>query len=183
MKRNFLQKVLGRLSALGMFDFLSDKKYLSLVFWARMTKKIDWKNPKTFNEKLQWLKLYDRCDKYIDLVDIGIADNGTYIVHDDLVDKYAVKGIVGEIIGNEFIIPTIGVFDKFEDINFDLLPDKFVMKCTHDSGGVVVVKDKCKFNKIDSKKFLEKSLRRNYYNYSREWPYKNVKPRILIEKC
>ena len=165
MKRNFLQKVLGRLSALGMFDFLSDKNYLSLVFWARMTKKIDWKNPKTFNEKLQWLKLYDRFDKYIDLV-----------------DKYAVKGIVGEIIGNEFIIPTIGVFDKFEDINFDLLPDKFVMKCTHDSGGVVVVKDKCKFNKIDSKKFLEKSLRRNYYNYSREWPYKNVKPRILIEK-
>ena len=128
-------------------------------------KKINWKDPKSFNEKLQWLKLYDRCDKYVDLV-----------------DKLAVKEIVAEIIGNEFIIPTIGVFDKFEDINFDLLPDKFVMKCTHDSGGVVVVKDKCKFNKIDSKKFLEKSLRRNYYNYSREWPYKNVKPRILIEK-
>ena len=165
MNRNFLEKVLGRLSALGMFGFLSDKSYLSLVFWARMTKKINWKDPKSFNEKLQWLKLYDRCDKYVDLV-----------------DKLAVKEIVAEIIGNEFIIPTIGVFDKFEDINFDLLPDKFVMKCTHDSGGVVVVKDKCKFNKIDSKKFLEKSLRRNYYNYSREWPYKNVKPRILIEK-
>ena len=99
-----------------------------------------------------------------------------------MVDKYEVKEYVGNIIGKEYIIPTLGVYEKFNDIDFDKLPNQFVIKCTHDSGGLVIVKDKLNFDKNAAKKKIESCLKRNYYYHGREWPYKNVKPRIIIEK-
>lgn len=144
---------------------LSDKKFLDLCFDYYLGKKINWDNPQTYNEKLQWLKIYDRQDRYTKMV-----------------DKYEAKNYVKNIIGQEYIIPTIGIYDKFEDINFDKLPQQFVMKCTHDSGGLVICKDKNKLNLKETKKKIDKCLKVNYFNCWKEWPYKNVKPRIIIEK-
>ena len=122
-------------------------------------------NPKTFNEKLQWLKLHDRKPIYTTMV-----------------DKYEAKNYVANIIGEEYIIPTIAVYDRVEDIDFDALPKRFVMKCTHDSGGLVICKDKSKLDKDAALKTLNHFLHRRYYYQNREWPYKNVKPRIIVEK-
>ena len=144
---------------------LPDKVYLKLKYYLFFKKKLDLNNPKTFNEKLQWLKLYDRKDIYTTMV-----------------DKYNVKQYVGNIIGYEHIIKTLGVYDKFDDIDFTKLPEQFVIKCTHDSGGLVIVKDKSKLNIKEAKKKIEKSLNNNYYYSGREWPYKNVKPKIIVEE-
>lgn len=144
---------------------LSDKKFLDLCFDYYLGKKINWDDPQTYNEKLQWLKIYDRQDRYTKMV-----------------DKYEAKNYVKNIIGQEYIIPTIGIYDKFEDINFDKLPQQFVMKCTHDSGGLVICKDKNKLNLKETKKKIDKCLKVNYFNCWKEWPYRNVKPRIIIEK-
>ena len=144
---------------------LPDKAYLKLRFRVKLHKKLDLKNPKTFNEKLQWLKLYNRNPEYTKMV-----------------DKYEVKNYVADIIGEEYIIPTFGIYDKFEDINFDRLPKQFVIKCTHDSGGIVICRDKDKLNIEEAKNKIEKSLKNNYFYHGREWPYKSVKPRIIIEK-
>lgn len=127
-------------------------------------KKLNLKAPETYTEKLQWLKLYDRRPEYVKMV-----------------DKYEVKKYVADIIGEEYIIPTLGVWDRFEDIDFDALPDQFVLKCTHDSGGLAICKDKSTFDIAAAKEKIEKSLKENYYWHSREWPYKNVNPRIIAE--
>lgn len=148
-----------------LYSIIGDKLYLKLAYWARMGKKLNLKNPQTFNEKLQWLKLNDRKPIYTTMV-----------------DKYEAKKYVADIIGGEYIIPTLGVWDKFEDINFDKLPDQFVLKCTHDSGGLVICKDKSNLDLQSARKKINKSLKNNYYLYCREWPYKNVKPRIIAEK-
>ena len=144
---------------------ITDKLFLKLKYKVIMRKKIDFSNPQTFNEKLQWLKLYDRNPEYTKMV-----------------DKYEVKKYVSDIIGKEYIIPTLGIYDKFDDIDFDKLPSQFVIKCTHDSGSVIVCKDKEKFDLVNCKKRLKKALKHNFYYQGREWPYKNVKPRILIEE-
>lgn len=144
---------------------IPDKIYLKYKYKKITEKKLNIKNPTTFNEKLQWLKLHDRKDIYTTMV-----------------DKYEAKKYVADIIGEEYIIPTIGVYDNFDDINFDKLPNQFVMKCTHDSGGLVIVKDKSKINIEEAKEKISQSLKNNYYYAFREWPYKNVKPRIIIEK-
>ena len=149
----------------GKANFLSDKMYLSIMYKSIFNKKIDWNNPRTYNEKLQWLKLYDRKPEY-----------------NIMVDKYAVKQYVADIIGQDYIIPTLGVWEHFDDINFDELPNQFVLKCTHDSGGLVIVRDKKNFNKKVAQKKIEQSLKRNYYWKGREWPYKDVKPRIIAEQ-
>lgn len=149
----------------NILNFLPDKLYLEWLFKKVFGKKLDLKKPETFNEKIQWLKLYDRQEKYINLV-----------------DKYEVKKYVTEIIGPEHIVPTLGVWNCFEDIDFSVLPNQFVLKCTHDSGGTIIVKDKNNFNYNDAKEKIEKCLSRNYYYIGREWPYKNVKPRIIAEK-
>jgi hypothetical protein len=99
-----------------------------------------------------------------------------------MVDKYEVKKYVASIIGEEYIIPTIGVYEKFDDIKFDELPNQFVITCTHDSGGIVICKDKNTLNIDEARKKINKFLKRKYYYVHREWPYKNVKPRIIIEK-
>ena len=143
---------------------IPDYLFLKREFRLRMGYRLNLKSPRTYNEKLQWLKLYDRNPLYTTLV-----------------DKYAVKKWVSSKIGEEYVIPTIGVWDKFEDIDFDCLPKQFVLKCTHDSGGLIIVKDK---NCVDYqliKQKMTKCLKQNFYWWNREWPYKNVPPRIIAE--
>lgn len=149
----------------GFYNNMNDEKYLTRVFEIRTGKKLNLNAPKTFNEKLQWLKIHDRRPEYTTMV-----------------DKYAVKKYIADKIGKQYIIPTLGVWDKFEDIDFDKLPEKFVLKCTHDSGGLVICKDKSKLDLEEAKKKINKSLHNNYFYSGREWPYKNVPPRIIAEK-
>ena len=148
-----------------MLWWLPDKPYLQLYYFLRFKRFCDFKNPKTFNEKLNWLKLHDRKPEYTTMV-----------------DKYEAKRYVAERIGEEHIIPTLGVWDCVEDIDFDSLPDQFVLKCTHDSAGLVICRDKKQLDIIKAKDKLSKALKRNFYYVGREWPYKNVKPRIIAEK-
>ena len=149
----------------GKYDNLSDEEYIKLAFKVKIGKEVDLENPKSFSEKLQWLKLFDRKPEYVSMV-----------------DKYEVKKIVADKIGEEYIIPTLGVWDNFDEIDVSALPDKFVLKCTHDSGGLVICRDKTKFNIESARKKIQKSLKNNYFYNGREWPYKNVKPRIIAEK-
>ena len=146
---------------------LPDKLYLSLLYYVRFRKWINWKNPKTFNEKIQWLKIYDR--KYI---------------YTEFADKVAVKDHIEVILGKDILVPTLGVFEKIDDIDFSLLPDKFVMKCNHDGGGtsVILCKDKNTFDIDAARRQIEACLKRNAYWYGREYCYKHIKPCILIEK-
>lgn len=144
---------------------LPDWLYLFLKYRKRTGLNLNLRSPKTYTEKLQWLKLYDRRPLYTTLV-----------------DKFAVKKYVAEKLGEEYIIPLIGVWDDVNDIDFDTLPDQFVMKCTHDSGGLEICKDKSTFNFDEAKKRIDKILKQNFYWVSREWPYKNVPPRVIIEK-
>lgn len=165
-KRNktaFLASILRRIS----FLFKNDETYLKLLYLFELHRWPDLKHPKTFNEKLQWLKLHDRRPEYTTMV-----------------DKYAVKEYVANIIGEEHIIPTLGVWNHFDDIDFDKLPQQFVLKTTHGGGGmaVVICKDKNCFDRDRARKILEKSLRSDIYANYREWPYKNVPKRIIAEK-
>lgn len=143
-----------------------DKLYLQLLFRLKMGCKLDLSKPKTFNEKIQWLKLYNRNPFYTTLV-----------------DKFAVKDYVAKIIGEEHVIPTLGVWNNANDIDFDKLPDQFVLKTTNGGGGdVIICKDKSKFDKEYAVSHLNKGLKKKIYMRYREWPYKNVPPRIIAEK-
>lgn len=157
--------LLAMLSRVG--GFIPDAAYLKLRFRLEMGYKINLKSPKTFSEKLQWLKLYNRKPEYTTMV-----------------DKAAVKEYVAKIIGEEYIIPTLGVWDRFEDIDFDKLPNQFVLKTTHGGGntGVVICRDKSTFNKEAAKRRLNKSLKKCIYRIYREWPYKSVPKRIIAEE-
>ena len=163
----YIKKPSNIIIALGSRNMLPirDRFYLKIMFKNKMGYSLNFENPQTFNEKLQWLKLHNRNPLYTTLV-----------------DKYEVKNYVASIIGEEYIIPNLGVWEKFDEIDFETLPDQFVLKCTHDSGGLVIVRDKNKLNISSTRKKINKSLRRNYYWLGREWPYKNVKPRIIAEK-
>lgn len=145
--------------------YKSDEKYLKILFKLRIGKELNLDTPQTFSEKLQWLKLYNRKPE-----------------HTQMVDKVEAKKYVANLIGEEYIIPTLGVYDSVDEIDFDKLPNQFVLKCTHDSGGVVICSDKNKLNIIEAKKKLSQGLRCNYYYQNREYPYKNVKPRIIAEQ-
>lgn len=147
-----------------LLNWMNDETYLKLIFRASMRKKLDLNDPQTYSEKLQWLKLYDRKPLYTQWV-----------------DKYQAKTLAQNIIGSEFIIPTIGLWDHFDDIDFNQLPDQFVLKCTHDSGGLVICKDKSKLDKTAAKQKIEKCLKHSFYWGLREWPYKDVVPRIIAE--
>lgn len=144
---------------------IGDEKYLKILYKLVFDKDLDLINPQTFNEKIQWLKINDRKEIYTKMV-----------------DKYEAKNYVADVIGKEYIIPTIGIYNKLSDIDLSKLPDKFVMKCTHDSGGLIICKDKKQLNFNKEKKKIAKSLKRKFYYSGREWPYKNVKPRIIVEK-
>lgn len=161
--REFIGGVLVKFNSL----FPNDKIYLKMIFRCFMGRKLNLRDPKTFSEKLQWLKLYNRKAEYTQMV-----------------DKYAVKKYVADIIGEEYIIPTLGVWDSVDEIDFDSLPEKFVLKTTHAGGGngVVICKDKSTFDIQKAKGKLKRSMKTNPYLTLREWPYKNVKPRIIAEK-
>ena len=148
----------------GLYDRLPDERFLRKYYKIRFGRELNLEDPKTYTEKLQWLKLFDRKPIYTSMV-----------------DKHEAKEYVAQRIGSEYIIPTLGVWDSFDEIDFDSLPDQFVLKCTHDSGGLVIVKDKSKLDLDAARVKINKSLKRNYYLHGREWPYKNVKPRILAE--
>lgn len=158
------KEIIIALSARGIWP-MSDEKYLRYRYYKHFHKELNLSNPRTFNEKLQWLKLYDHNPIYTKMV-----------------DKYEAKKYVASIIGDKYIIPTLGVWDRFSDIDFDVLPNQFVLKCTHDSGGLVIVKDKKNADLKAIKKKINRCLNRKYYYTGREWPYKNVKPRIIAEK-
>ena len=145
--------------------FLPDEWYIQLNYFAHFKRLCNFKNPVSYNEKLNWLKLHDKNPLYTRIV-----------------DKYEAKEYVAELIGDEYIIPTLGVWDRFDDIDFDALPDQFVLKCTHDSEGLAIVRDKNKLDKAAVKAKIEAALEQNFYYIGREWPYKNVKPRIIAEK-
>ena len=160
----FFWKVRARIATM-FARLLPDDVYLKWIFPARVGYPLDLKTPKTFNEKLQWLKLHDRKPEYTKMV-----------------DKVEAKKYVASIIGDEYIIPTIAVYDSVEDIDFDALPQQFVLKCSHDSGGIVICRDKNKLDKKAAIAKLRKGLKQNFYWQNREWPYKNVKPRIIAEQ-
>lgn len=150
----------------NMLNWMSDKAFIKRKFKLKMGYELDLENPKTFNEKLQWLKLYDHDPLYTKLV-----------------DKYEVRKYIAEKIGEEYLIPLVGgPWNSPNEIDFAALPDQFVLKCTHDSGGVIICKDKSKLDIPAAKAKLSKHLKRNYYWTNREWPYKNVPPRIIAEK-
>lgn len=159
-------KIIG-IILLGKFSFLfSDKQYLQMMYWLHLGRKLNLKNPKTFNEKLQWLKLYNHKPEYTIMVDMVKA-----------------KEYVAKLIGEEHIIPTLGVWDDPDDIDFDALPDQFVLKCNHNSGtGMCICRDKSKLDIEKVKAELRKGLKENYFMRWREWPYKNVPRKILAEK-
>ncbi len=144
---------------------IPDSIYVRLKYRKAFGRWPDLKNPRTFNEKLTWLKLNDHNPLYTRMV-----------------DKYEAKRYVADIIGEEYIVPTYGIWDRAEDIDFDSLPDKFVLKATHDSGRVIICRDKSTLDKNNAIREMRKSLCRNFYAVTREWPYKNVKPRIIAEK-
>ena len=152
-------------SYFGFYNNISDKNYIEKEFYYRLGKVLDLENPQTFNEKLQWLKLYDRKPEYTKMV-----------------DKYQAKKYVAEKIGEEYIIPTLGVWNRAEEIEWEKLPDKFVLKATHDSGGLVICRDKNTLDKKAAINKLNKSLKTNYYLLHREWSYKDVPRKIIAEK-
>lgn len=164
-KKIMIKKILIILSNKYFFNFLPDKQYVQLKYKLIMGRKLELQKPQTFNEKLQWLKLYDRNHQYTQMV-----------------DKYEAKKYVASIIGEEYIIPTIGIYNSFDEIDFKKLPNKFVIKCTHDSGGLILCKNKEKLDIAKAKKKIDKCMKNNYYYKHREWVYKNIKPRIIIEK-
>ena len=152
------------LSGLGADLYISDEELLRRKYRYHMGKELDLENPRSYTEKLQWLKLYDRRQIYTEMV-----------------DKYQAKLFAAQRIGGEYIIPTLGVWDRPEDIDFDALPDRFVLKCTHDSGGLVICTDKSRLDREAARKKLAKCLKRDYYRLHREWPYQNVPRRIIAE--
>lgn len=143
----------------------SDRPYLNVLHFLNTGQVMDWETPKTYSEKCQWMKLYYQRPELIQMV-----------------DKYDVKKYVSERIGPEYVVACFGVWDHFDDIDFNSLPDSFVLKCTHNSGKFVICKDKKTFDKTRARRVLEPSLKESYFHRNREWVYKHVRPRILAEK-
>ena len=158
-------KAIIPLASRGLFNWIPDETYLKIVYRGQMSKRLNLNPPITFNEKLQWLKLHDR----------------KHIYH-KLVDKAEVKKYISRKIGEEYIIPTIGIWETVEEIPFDKLPSRFVIKCTHDSGSVIICEDKSKFDINSAKKKLNYHLKKSTYWFGREWPYKGLKPRVIVEE-
>lgn len=142
-----------------------DKLYISVLYRIKFKQMLNWKNPQTFNEKLNWIKLYHREHRFTTMA-----------------DKYEVKKYVANIIGEEYIVPNYGVWDNYDNIPFDRLPKQFVMKMTHDSFGAIVCRDKYQFDHARAKIAVKSSVERNWYPFNREWVYKDIKPRIIIDK-
>lgn len=148
-----------------LLNWIPDEYYLKLIYKARTGQKLNLINPQGYNEKLQWIKLYDRRPEYTIMV-----------------DKYTVRGYVEKKIGDEYLIPLLGVWDNPEEIEVDKLPEQFVLKCTHDSGSIQICRDKKNFDISSAKKTLKNRIKKGTYWATREWPYKNVKARVIAEK-
>lgn len=161
---NFFKRVINYFVTRLVF-VLPDTTYIKIKFWLETGYRLNLNNPQSFNEKLQWLKFNDQHDEYTMMV-----------------DKYLVKDYVASLIGEKYLIPTIGVYNIIEEIKWEDLPQQFVLKTTGDSGGVIVCKDKTKLNIEEAKKKLGKLNDRNYYKYNKEYPYKNVNPRYIAEE-
>ena len=158
-------RLVSALGSKGYLNWMPDKLYLQIVGSASLGYKLNLDNPRTFNEKLNWLKLHDRKPEYTRMV-----------------DKYAVREYIAEKIGEQYLIPLVGgPWDSFEEIDFSSLPEQFVLKTTHDSGGVVICRNKANFDMEAARQKLTWHLKREYFWGKREWPYKNVKPRIIEE--
>ena len=136
-----------------------DELYLKILSYVITGKGLNLRNPQTYNDKLNWLKLHYHKKEFTMMV-----------------DKYEVKKYVATKIGAEYVIPAYGVYNSFDEIDFGQLPNRFMLKCTHDSGSLVICRDKAKFDKKSARKILEKGLNRTYYYINREWPYKNTPP-------
>lgn len=153
-------------SSYGKYNSMPDEEYIIHKYQALMGKSLDLNTPKTFNEKLQWLKLYDRKPEYTMMV-----------------DKYLVRDYITEQLGSEYLIPLLGVWDSPDDIDFESLPNQFVLKCNHNSGlGMCICKDKSKLEIAKVKAQLRKGLAQDYYLTGREWPYKDVPRKVICEK-
>ncbi|WP_231505579.1 ATP-grasp fold amidoligase family protein [Bacillus sp. EB01] len=160
------RKILSKVWHLPIIQtFIPDKSYLKLQYKNFTGNRLNLSNPKSFNEKLQWLKLYNRNPLYTDLV-----------------DKIKVREHISSVVGNEYLVPIIGIYDSFEEINFDALPKQFVLKPNHTSGDVFICKDKSKIDFLKLKKEINSWLRKRYYLVHREWPYKDIKPKIICEE-
>lgn len=165
-KKLLIYKILFKLISNRVLNkMIPSKLWLKLEYYISINKELNLKNPIAFNEKLQWLKLYDRNPEYVNLV-----------------DKYEVRKYIAKTIGKEYLIPMLGVYDRYEDINFDELPDQFVLKPNHTSGDVFICKDKSKIDYVELNKEVNEWLKREYYWIHREWPYKNIEPKIICEK-
>lgn len=149
----------------GFFRFVPTKLMVKIQFRLVMKKKLNLDNPTTWNEKIQYIKVYDHN-----------------AIYPSLVDKYEVRNYIKNKIGSEYLIPIYGVYNKITDVDFTKLPNQFVIKCTHDSGSVRIIRNKKDMDLYEVIKFFNKKMKRNYYYHSREWAYKNVRPRIIIEK-
>lgn len=160
MTRDELMKNLKRI-----LRIIPDKQYIKLYFYLRLKRKLNLKNPRNLNDKLQWMKF-----------------NYRFPLQTIVSDKYLVRNYVEEKVGNEYLIPLYGSWFKFDDIDFDALPEQFVLKCNHDSGGLAICKDKKIFDKEKAKKKINRSLKDNFFYIGREYQYKNIKPRIICEK-
>lgn len=160
-------KIFQRVVLNHLGPFIKDDATFIKLKWkiSDMQYPLNLENPKTFSEKLQWLKLHDRKPIYTTMV-----------------DKVEAKKYVANIIGEEYIIPTIAVWNSADEIDWDVLPNQFVMKCSHDSGGIIICKDKSKLDKKKAVVTMRKGLKRRYFWQNREWPYKNVTPRIIVEQ-
>lgn len=164
--RVFVKKVIEKLRYHHLLDWMPDKPYLELMYWVKMDRRLDLKNPRTFNEKLQWLKLYNRRPEYTMMA-----------------DKVLVRDYIAKTLGPEYLIPLLGVWDDPDEIDFDKLPDRFVLKCNHNSGlGMCICKDKSKLDIDKVRKELREGLKQNYYLTGREWPYKDIPRKILCEQ-
>jgi hypothetical protein len=147
------------------FNRIPDNIYLKIQYKLHIGKSIDFKNPKTFNEKLQWLKLYDRKPEYTRYV-----------------DKYEVRPYISQTIGEEYLIPLLGVYNSVDEIDFDKLPNQFVLKCTHGSHCNIICTNKDELDIEEAKKKLSRWMKKSWFWFGREWPYRNLKPRIICEK-
>ena len=158
-------EIFSYINKAGFLKGLSDEAFVKIMFRTKFGRKLNLENPEMFSEKLQWLKLYNRRPEYTDLV-----------------DKLNVRNFIKEKIGEEYLIPLIGAWDSPDEIDFDALPDKFVLKCNHNSGtGMCICRDRSTLDTEKVRKELRKGLAEDYYIFTREWPYKNVKRKIICE--
>ncbi|MCM1262183.1 MAG: glycosyl transferase [Butyrivibrio sp.] len=170
--RHYLKKMIDDPFAIFRFimmntylsKLIDDKKYIESLYFLYYKEKLNLKNPQTFNQKLQWLKLNDRKS-----------------IHTVMADKYEAKKLVTDLIGQEYVVPTLQVYENVEDIKLETLPDQFAIKCTHDSGSTFLCRNKANFKWNAIKKKLKKAVSTNYFYRAREWQYKDIRPRIIVE--